>query len=130
MDLGHPVADHELCTPVELREESRDLAEVVGQVGVSHHDPVAAGGVETSEVGAAVAAARLADDAGARQSGEVRAAVGGAVVDDDHLARDVVLLEHRARRAHAALDRLCLVQAGDHHRDVDRSVGGGAAGDG
>ena len=43
-------------------DERRDLAEVVGEVGVDHDDVVAPRGREAGEVGAAVAAARLVDD--------------------------------------------------------------------
>ena len=68
------------------RDEARDLVEVVGQVGVGHHDVVARRGGEAGQVGAAVAAARLVDHGRAGGARERRAAVLGAVVDDDHLA--------------------------------------------
>ena len=38
LDVVHAVADDELGAGVELRDEARDLAEVVGQVGVGHDD--------------------------------------------------------------------------------------------
>ena len=41
LDVVHPVADHDLGAVVELGDEARDVVEVVGQVGVGHHDVVA-----------------------------------------------------------------------------------------
>ena len=108
-------------------DEARDLVEVVREVGVAHDDVVAAGGGEAGEVGAAVAAARLVDDARAGRGGELGAAVLGGVVGDDDLAGDP--LARAARRGPApttALDVLLLVEAGDHHgqRQLLRRMGG------
>ena len=68
LDAAHAVAHHEVGALVELLDEARDVAEVVGEVGVGHHDVVAGGGREAGQVGAAVAAPRLVHDerAGAR----------------------------------------------------------------
>ena len=87
LDVVHPVADHHLGAVLELGDEARDLLEVVGEVGVGHHDVLAAGGGEAGEVGAAVAAAALVDDARAGALGEQRRLVLGGVVGDDDLAR-------------------------------------------
>ena len=65
LDPVHAVAHHEVGARLELGQEARDLAEVVGQVGVGHQDVAAAGGAEAGHVGVAVAAAALVDDAGA-----------------------------------------------------------------
>ena len=42
LDVVHAVADHHLRAVLERRDEARDLVEVVGQVGVGHHDVAAA----------------------------------------------------------------------------------------
>ena len=78
-------------------DEARDVAEVVGQVGVGHHDVLAARGGEAGEVGAAVAAPRLVHHERAGVARELRAAVVGAVVGDDHLAVPALALERLAR---------------------------------
>ena len=88
VDVVHPVAHDELGALVELLDEARDLAEVVREVGVAHHDVAAARGGEAGEVGAAVAAPRLVHDARAGRRGELGGAVLGGVVGDDDLARD------------------------------------------
>ena len=77
--------------------EARDLAEVVREIGVDHDDVVAPGGRETGEICAAVAAPRLVDDGRPGSASEVAAAVRRPVVDDDHLALEVVLVEHGSR---------------------------------
>ena len=56
VDVLHPVADHHVGAGFELGDEPRDLVEVVGQVGVGHHDVAAAGSGEAGQVSAAVAA--------------------------------------------------------------------------
>ena len=38
LDVVHAVADHHLRAVLERGDEARDLVEVVGQVGVGHHD--------------------------------------------------------------------------------------------
>ena len=83
LDVLHPVAHHELRAVVELLDEARDVGEVVGQVGVGHHDVVAARRGEAGQVGAAVAAPRLEHDERAGVARDLGAAVVGAVVGDD-----------------------------------------------
>ncbi len=46
VDVVHPVAHDEVGAVLELLDEARDLAEVVGQVGVAHDDVLAARGGE------------------------------------------------------------------------------------
>ena len=116
LDVVHAIAHHQLGAAVQLGHEARDVAEVIRQVGVRHHDVVALGSRKAREVRAAVSAAGLVDDVGARCLGEPSAAVVGAVVDHDHLARQATAHEALVGVGHAALDRLGLVEAGDHHR--------------
>ncbi len=59
MDVVHPVADDHLGSRFELCDETRNVTEVVGQVGVRHHDVAPARGGESGAIGASVAAARL-----------------------------------------------------------------------
>ena len=86
LDVLHPVAHHEVGALLELLDEARDVVEVVGEVGVGHHDVVAARGGEAGQVGAAVAAPRLEHHQRAGVAGQLGAAVVRAVVGDDHLA--------------------------------------------
>ena len=73
---------------VELGDEARDLGEVVREVGVDHHDVVAARSREAREIGVAVAPFRLVHDPRTGRRRERPAAVVRAVVDDDHLRRE------------------------------------------
>jgi hypothetical protein len=123
LDAVHPIAHDELSAVVELVDEARDVVEVVRQIGVDHDHVVAARSAEAGEVGAAVAAPRLEDDARAGGAGELAASVLRAVVDDDHFAGDPVLFEHRVGKVDAQLDVLRLVQARDHDRDTDLAFG-------
>ncbi len=41
LDVVHAIADHHLGAVLKRRDEVRDLVEVVGQVGVGHHDVAA-----------------------------------------------------------------------------------------
>ena len=117
LDVLHPVAHHELGAVLELRDEPRDLGEVVRLVGVTHDDVGAARGREPGQVGAAVAAPALGDDARAGLGRQLGRAVLGRVVDDDHLAADAGLRHRLARAGDARLDVDLLVEARDHHRD-------------
>ncbi len=105
VDVLHPVADHDVGAVVELGDEPRDLVEVVGQVGVDHHDVAAAGGGEAGQVGAAVAAPRLDHDAARRRAcASAAAAVRRAVVDDDDLALEPAAFQRPcARRTHSSI---------------------------
>ena len=86
LDVVHAVAHHQLCTGPQLGDETRDLAEVISQIGVRHHDVVAPRGGEAGAVCRAVAAPGLKDHARAGRLCDLGAAVLRIVVDDDHLA--------------------------------------------
>jgi hypothetical protein len=120
LDALHAVAHHEVGALVELRHEAGNVAEVVGEVGVGHHDVLALCGGEAGAVSAPVTAPRLVHDHGAGRARELGAAVVRAVVGDDDLALPALACERRARVGDAALDRCRLVQAGDHHGHLDR----------
>ncbi len=81
-------------------------------------------GGEAGEIGAAVAAAGLGDDARAGGGGQRGRVVLGGVVDDEHLAVDRAVLQRAERGGHADLDVLGLVQAGDHDRHQRRGAVG------
>ena len=117
MDVVHPVAHDQLGALVELLDEAGDLGEVVGEVGIGHHDVAALSGGEAAQVGASVAALGLVDDVGARRPGQLGAPVLGVVVGDDHLARQARGIERTPGTSNALLDVLRLVQARDHNRD-------------
>ena len=120
MDVVHAVAHDQLGALVELGDEAWDLGEVVREVGVGHHDVLAASRGETGQVRAAVAGARLVHDAGAGLLGERAAAVRRVVVGNDDLARKATGLDGCQSALHALLDVLGLVEAGDHDRDLRR----------
>ena len=105
LDVRHAVADHHVGAVVEPLDEARDLGEVVRQVGVGHHDVLAARRAEAGQIGAAVAALGLVDDARSGRRGELGAAVGRAVVGDDDLARDAASRSSaaRARTTHSSI---------------------------
>src|SRR3954452_2929482 len=120
LDVVHPVTHHQLRAVVEMLDEARDLAEVVGQVGVAHDDVLAASGAEARQVGGAVAAARLVHDARAGLGREARGVVVGVVVGDNNLAWEPGLSERCERAPDDFLDVVALVEAGDHDRDLRR----------
>ena len=114
--------------PSSSRDEARDLVEVVGEVGVGHHDvrrraPPRSRRGRRCRSRAAARGRRAAPAARARPRCRRRAVVG-----DDHLAREAVLGEHEPRLRHALLDVLGLVQARDDDRDAQRDGAGPSAG--
>ena len=125
MDVVHPVADDDLRAGVELGHEPGDVAEVVGQIGVGHHDVLALGGREPGQVGAAEAAARLVNHMAPGRLGQAGAVVLGAVVGHDHLAREPALGQRTAGGSDAFLDGVGLVEAGDDDGDARPRIGVG-----
>ena len=79
---------------------------------------------ESGQVGAAVAGPLLADDDRAVLGGDLRRAVGRGVVDDDHLARAPRAADPLPCLVDDGADRVLLVQARDHDRDLGRLHGG------
>ena len=121
VDVVHAVADHQVGAVLELGDEARDLVEVVGQVGVGHHDVLAARGREAGEVGAAVAAPRLVDDARAGRRRELARCRPRSRCRRRRPRRGSPLRSSASQRAaHAALDVLRLVEARDHDGDQRR----------
>ncbi len=115
LDVVHAVAHDQLGACLQLRDEARDLAEVVGEIGVGHHDVLAPSGGEARQIGASVAASGLEDDPCAGRLRDLGTAILRVVVDHEHLAVESACLQRGARVADALLDVLLLVQAGDHH---------------
>ncbi len=127
LDVVHAVAHHELGAVVQLGHEAGNLVEVVREIGVRHHDVVAARRREAGEIGTAVSAARFEHHPGTGGGGDLPRAVLGGVVGDDHLPGDVVTLEHLQCGAHARLDVAGLVEARDdngHERRRPPFMGG------
>ena len=120
LDVLHPVAHDELGAVVELLHEARDLLEVVGQIRVDHDDVVAACSIEACLVRLAVSTPGLVDDFCAGRAGDLAAAVLGAVVDDDDLTCEPAIGQNGLRAAHTFLDVLCLIEAGNDHRNTER----------
>ena len=114
-----PRAEHHVGAVLELADELGDRPEVVRLVGVAHHDVPPAGGGEAGEVGVPVAALRLGDDARSLAFRDLGGAVGRAVVDDHDLAGEPRSLDALPRALDDGADRLFLVEAGNHHCDVD-----------
>ena len=130
LDVVHAVADHQLGALFELRDEARDLVEVVGQVGVGHHDVAAARGGEAGEVGAAVAAPALVHDARAGALGQ-RARESSSESLSATTTSPCMPIRAIASSAAATqrLDVLRLVEAGDHDRDERRAAPRAQAGE-
>jgi hypothetical protein len=116
--VAHPIADHKIGALVKFRNEARDIAEVIRKVGVGHDDVIATRCTEACVVRVTVPSLDLVDHGRPSSSGEIATAVSGAVVYDDDFTGDVRFIEHLASAAYALLDRLCLVQARNYHRDA------------
>ncbi len=76
-------------------------------------------GFEAAHQRGAVALAGHVDDPGAEAAGDLLGAVGGAVVGDQDLAARAGSLEALLGHPDALADRLLLVEAGHHDRDLD-----------
>ena len=118
MDVVSALPHDEIGPSFQLAKKVGDLVEVIGEVGVRHHDVLAASGLEAGVVRVTVAAPRLADDDRAGGAGELPASVRRAVVDDDHLSGDAMAIKGAARCCHALGDGLGLVQARDDDGDA------------
>jgi hypothetical protein len=123
LDVVHAVAHHQLGAVLELCHEAGDLTEVVGEIGVGHHDVLAPRGGEARQVGTAVAPPALEDHPCPGRLGDLGAAILGVVVDDQHLSGEPAGHERLVRVVHALLDVLLLVQAGDHDGHQRRGSG-------
>ena len=115
-DVVHPVAHHQVGALVEPLHEPRDVPEVVAQVGIAHHQILAAGRREASQVGASIATLRLGHDPSAGSRGELGAAVLRRVVDNQHLTGESVVGERLDCPFDAGGDVGLFVEARDHHR--------------
>ena len=119
---AEPRAHDEVVPLLERRDEGRDLAEVVGVVGVAHDDVAPARRRDAAEERGAVAALGDGDDARPGPVGDLLRAVGRAVVGDDRpRPRGPRRASASTAAPHAALERLGLVQAGHHDGDEERA---------
>ena len=111
-------AHDELGAGAERLDERPDLAEIVGAVGVAHDDEAAADERDRVDVGAAEAAPRHLEHAGAARLGDLGGAVGRAVDDQD--------LDPRAARRDALPAPVDEAADGDllvERRDQDGDLG-------
>ena len=115
-------ADHEVGVAVgDGRDQARQLARIVGAVGVEEDEDVgarrvrAAGG-DAAQAGGAVAAMRLGDHLGAAGARQLDGAIARAVVDDDDGAH-----AGGAQIGEHAGQRLLLVERGDDGVDDHRA---------
>ncbi len=113
-----PVPHDHVGATVEGRHQARQVTEVVGVVRVAHDDVVAAGLLESAQIGLAVAATPLVDDARARGGRDLRRPVRRPVVDDDNFTRGPAALQPLDGFLDADADGGLLVQA--RHDDGDR----------
>ena len=118
---GEAIADDEIVARAQPFDECVQVREVVAAVGVAHDHIATARGRDPTAQRAAVAARGDVHDPRARPGGELGRAVRTAVVRDEHLTRDGCALEERDPCAHAARDRLGLVQT--RHQDRQLEVG-------
>ena len=118
-----PVAHHQVVAGTHGLDEGAEVVERVAVVGIGHQDVSTARGLDASADGGAVAAHRHVDHARPGRAGEVLRPVGAAVVGEDHLARHAQLAHRGERLAHAHLDGLGLVEARQHHRQLELAAG-------
>jgi hypothetical protein len=79
-------------------------------------------GFDAADQRAAVALSRDRNEARAELFGDGLGAVGATVVGDDDLGRQAVFLDRQLSFVDAGGQRLSLVQAGHHDRDLDRTL--------
>ena len=111
-------AHDEVVTLLEPVDERRELLERIRLVGVAHDDVLAPRLLEAGQIRAAVAAAKLGDDACPVLRGDLGRAVFRAVVDDEDLARAPRAADALERLVDDVPDGLFLVQAGDDNGDL------------
>ena len=109
---------HQIVAIADAIEERRQRREVVGAIGVGHHDDVAFRGRESGHVGRAVAAPTFVNDSRAGMRGRIRRPVGRPVIDHDDLAGHPRFVHCGLRFANDRGDAVDLVQAGKHDRDA------------
>ena len=117
------VAGHEVVPFTEPLDERLELREVIAVVGVAHDHPAAASSCDSAGQSRAVAALLDRNDARSELLGDLLRPVGRSVVGDHDLARDADPLERIQRLADADPDRLRLVQAWHHDRELRNDLG-------
>ena len=112
----------------QLAQEARDLVEVVGEVGVGHHDVGAARRGEPGDVRAAVAASGLVDDVGSGGLGS------SALPSSDPLSATITspAIPASSSALHAAVTHCSMFSASLRHGMITESsfwlVSSGASG--
>src|SRR5262249_30815162 len=114
------VAHHERVALAQAREEGAEVGEVVAVVGVAEDHVAAPRGADAAMERAAVAALGHLHHARAQPLGDVLRAVAAAVVGHDDLAGDAARREEAPRLLDAGAERLGLVEARHHDRQLGR----------
>src|SRR2546426_605005 len=116
---GKAIPHHEVVPLAQLDDESADVAEFVAVVGVAHDDEVPARCGDPADERAPVPLGFYSDHARAHLFRDESRLVIASVVRDDDLARDAELPQRTLRLLDAPADRLRLVEAGHHDRELD-----------
>ena len=116
-------AHAEIGATEQLADHRRRFHEIVGAVGVAHHEEAAVGGLEARHERGAIAASRDGNNARTQLAGEGLAAVRAAIVCDHHLAGEAVAfadkIQRRSRAGNAVFQRHRLIEARHHDADID-----------
>ena len=122
--LGDPalkaVAHYEVIAAAQLGDERHQPQEVIAVVAVGHRDEGATAGDDARLQCRAVAAHRHRDDARPQVGRDFLTTVGRAVVGDDDLTHDAACRQEAVRLFDTDGQRLGLVEAGHHDRQLDR----------
>ena len=114
------IADHQVVAVAQLRDQRGDGREVIAGVGVAHHDESSLRRIDAADEGAAVALALNLHHVRAELTRYQLRAVGAPVVGDDDLRGEPAFGDRVASLRDARGQRLDLVEAGHHERDLDR----------
>lgn len=119
---------NQLVRGTQLRDEGIELGEVIAVIRISHDDKAAVRRTDAAQQCAAISLLRDTHNARARLACQLNRAIARAVVRDQNLADDPGALEEPTGLAHAARDRLSLIEAGHQNREF--GCGNAASGHG
>jgi len=113
------IAHDQIASIAQLVEQRADGGEVVAVVGVAHDHKAALRGCDSTDQRASVTLPLDVDHADAELPRQRLRTVAAAVVGDDDLGLHTKLLDRRARFADAGGERLGLVEARHHDRELE-----------
>ena len=120
---GKTISHHHFAAFAPLRHKSRHFGEIIAIVGITHDDESAARRANSGLQRRAIPALRNWNHSCAMRLHNFDRAVRRTVVRNYHFAAQSSFLERFLRFLHANSNRIRFVQAGDHHRNVNRIAG-------